>query len=78
MTKNVRTCYLLVYTSILLHFFQEEDMFTITSGLPLKKDGDEKCLSMLNVIEETVSRQLNACKAPSHKKRAIEGWFTHC
>ncbi|KAJ9535555.1 hypothetical protein OSB04_un001307 [Centaurea solstitialis] len=51
---------------------EEEDLFTITSGLPLKKDGDEKCLSMLNVIEETVSRQLNACKSPSHKKRAIE------
>ncbi|XP_024965539.1 N-alpha-acetyltransferase 35, NatC auxiliary subunit isoform X2 [Cynara cardunculus var. scolymus] len=51
---------------------EEEDLFTITSGLPLKKDGDEKCLSLLNVIEETVSRQLHACKAPSHKKRAIE------
>nr|XP_043622884.1 N-alpha-acetyltransferase 35, NatC auxiliary subunit [Erigeron canadensis] len=51
---------------------EEEDLFTITSGLPLKKDGDEKCLSILNVIEETVSRQLNACKSPSHKKRAVE------
>ncbi|XP_071724415.1 uncharacterized protein [Rutidosis leptorrhynchoides] len=51
---------------------EEEDLFTITSGLPLKKDGDDKCLSMLNVLEETVSRQLNACKSPSHKKRAIE------
>ncbi|KAJ0749668.1 hypothetical protein HanLR1_Chr05g0172691 [Helianthus annuus] len=52
---------------------EEEDLFTITSGLPLKKDGDEKCLSMLNVIEETVTRQLNACKSPSHnKKRSIE------
>ncbi|KAI7735743.1 hypothetical protein M8C21_015400, partial [Ambrosia artemisiifolia] len=51
---------------------EEEDLFTITSGLPLKKDGDEKCLSMLNVIEETVTRQLHACKSPSHKKRSIE------
>ncbi|KAM0020919.1 putative alpha-acetyltransferase 35, NatC auxiliary subunit [Helianthus debilis subsp. tardiflorus] len=51
---------------------EEEDLFTITSGLPLKKDGDEKCLSMLNVIEETVTRQLNACKSSSHKKRSIE------
>lgn len=51
---------------------EEEDLFTITSGLPLKKDGDDKCLAMVNVIEETVSRQLNACKSPSHKKRAIE------
>ncbi|GJX16317.1 N-alpha-acetyltransferase 35, NatC auxiliary subunit isoform X1 [Tanacetum coccineum] len=51
---------------------EEEDLFTITSGLPLKRDGDDKCLAMVNVIEETVSRQLNACKSPSHKKRAIE------
>ncbi|KAK1420967.1 hypothetical protein QVD17_22970 [Tagetes erecta] len=51
---------------------EEEDLFLITSGLPLKKDGDEKCLSMVNVVEETVSRQLNACKSPSHKKRSIE------
>ncbi|KAL4571448.1 hypothetical protein LXL04_018208 [Taraxacum kok-saghyz] len=51
---------------------EEEDLFTITSGLPLKRDGDEKCLSMLNVIDETVSRQLHACKSPSHKKRSVE------
>nr|GEU52443.1 hypothetical protein [Tanacetum cinerariifolium] len=51
------------------HTHEEEDLF-ITSGLPLKRDG--KCLAMVNVIEETVSRQLNACKSPSQKKRAIE------
>lgn len=64
---------MLHYSFLLL--FQEEDLFTITSGLPLKRDGDEKCLSMLNVIEETISRQLHACKSPSHKKRSIEGRF---
>ena len=64
-------------TSNLFHVYQEEDLFTITSGLPLKKDGDDKCLAMVNVIEETVSRQLNACKSPSHKKRAIEGEFIY-
>lgn len=58
-----------------LCLYQEEDLFTITSGLPLKKDGDEKCLSMLNVVEEIVTRQLHACKSPSHKKRSIEGVF---
>ena len=42
-------------------------------GLPLKGEGDEKCLSILNSVEETISRQLRACKAPSSKKKALEG-----
>ncbi|PIM99375.1 Glucose-repressible protein [Handroanthus impetiginosus] len=41
-------------------------------GLPLKADGDEKCLSILHAVEETVSRQLKACKAPLSKRRVIE------
>lgn len=45
----------------------------MTYGLPLNGDGDEKCLSMLNAVEETISRQLRACKAPSSKKRVLEG-----
>lgn len=44
-------------------------------GLPLNGDGDEKCLSMLNAVEETVCRQLRACKALSSKRRVIEGLF---
>lgn len=51
---------------------EEEDLFTMTYGLPLNGDGDEKCLSMLNAVEETISRQLRACRAPSLKKRASE------
>ncbi|KAF7148578.1 hypothetical protein RHSIM_Rhsim03G0251800 [Rhododendron simsii] len=51
---------------------EEEDLFTMTYGLPLKGDGDEKCLSMLNAVEETISRQLRACKAPPSKKRVVE------
>lgn len=51
---------------------EEEDLFTMTYGLPLNGDGDGKCLSMLNAVEETISRQLRACKAPSSKKRVLE------
>ncbi|XP_057968901.1 uncharacterized protein LOC131158213 isoform X2 [Malania oleifera] len=51
---------------------EEEDLFTMAHGLPLKLDRDEKCLSMLNAVEETISRQLRACKAPSYKKRVLE------
>ncbi|XWS70744.1 hypothetical protein CRYUN_Cryun03dG0075000 [Craigia yunnanensis] len=50
----------------------EEDHFTMTYGLPLNGDGDEKCLSMLNAVEETISRQLPACKATSSKRRVSE------
>ncbi|CAK9136483.1 unnamed protein product [Ilex paraguariensis] len=51
---------------------EEEDLFTMAYGLPLKGDGDEKNLSMLHAVEETISRQLRACKAPSSKKRLVE------
>ncbi|XP_031261362.1 N-alpha-acetyltransferase 35, NatC auxiliary subunit isoform X3 [Pistacia vera] len=51
---------------------EEEDLFTMSYGLPLNGDGDEKCLSMLNAVEETISRQLRACKAPSSKRRVLE------
>ncbi|XP_061350749.1 uncharacterized protein LOC133295882 isoform X2 [Gastrolobium bilobum] len=51
---------------------EEEDLFTMAYGLPLGGDGDEKCLSMLNAVEETISRQLRACKASSSKRRVSE------
>ncbi|XP_027330807.1 N-alpha-acetyltransferase 35, NatC auxiliary subunit isoform X3 [Abrus precatorius] len=51
---------------------EEEDLFTMAYGLPLSGDGDEKCLSMLNAVEETISRQLRACKASSSKRRVLE------
>lgn len=54
---------------------QEEDLFSMTYGLPLYGDGDEKCLSFLNAVEETICRQLRACKAPSSKKRVLEGSY---
>lgn len=47
---------------------EEEDFFTMAYGLPLKGDGDEKCLSILNSVEDTISRQLRACKAHLKKK----------
>lgn len=51
---------------------EEEDLFTMAYGLPLKGEGDDKCLAMLHAVEETLSRQLRACKAPSSKKKAFE------
>ncbi|KAK8697359.1 hypothetical protein V6N13_113510 [Hibiscus sabdariffa] len=51
---------------------EEEDLFTMMYGLPLNGDGDDKCLSMLNAVEETISRQLRACKAASSKRRLPE------
>lgn len=45
----------------------------MTYGLPLKSEGDDKCLSMLHAVEEIISRQLRACKAPPSKKRVLEG-----
>lgn len=51
---------------------EEEDLFTMAYGLPLDGDGDEKCLSLLNAVEETISRQLRACKAQSSRRRVIE------
>ncbi|KAK7292038.1 hypothetical protein RIF29_07668 [Crotalaria pallida] len=51
---------------------EEEDIFTMTYDLPLGRDGDEKCLSMLNAVEETISRQLRACKVLSSKRRISE------
>ncbi|KAE9444601.1 hypothetical protein C3L33_23501, partial [Rhododendron williamsianum] len=35
-------------------------------------DGDEECLSMLHAVEETISRQLRAYKAPPSKRRVVE------
>ncbi|PPD99010.1 hypothetical protein GOBAR_DD03974 [Gossypium barbadense] len=74
-------CHLCFYNLIcslsvfeLLTYFQmrEEDLFTMTYGLPLNGDGDDKCLSILNAVEETISRQLRACKATSSKRRLPE------
>ena len=45
-------------------------------GLPLTGDGDDKCLSLLNAVEETISRQLRASRAPSSKRRVLEGKFS--
>ncbi|KAF6145444.1 hypothetical protein GIB67_032567 [Kingdonia uniflora] len=51
---------------------EEEDLFTMAYGLPLKGDGDEKCLLMLNAVEENISRQFRACKATLSKKGVSE------
>uniref|UniRef100_A0A2P2LNG2 N-alpha-acetyltransferase 35 NatC auxiliary subunit n=1 Tax=Rhizophora mucronata TaxID=61149 RepID=A0A2P2LNG2_RHIMU len=51
---------------------EEEDLFTMAYGLSLSEDGDGKCLSLLNAVEENISRQLHACKAPSPKRKVTE------
>nr|GME07973.1 N-alpha-acetyltransferase 35, NatC auxiliary subunit isoform X2 [Ipomoea batatas] len=67
------TCSAVVLTVSEARTNEEEDLFTMAHGLPLKVDGDDKCLTMLHAVEEMVSRQLRACKAPSVKKRVLEG-----
>lgn len=42
-------------------------------GLPLGGEKDERFLSTLNAVEETLCRQLRACKSPAAKKTAVEG-----
>lgn len=66
------TCNLVVSVVSDARTNEEEDLFTMTYGLPLKGDGDEKCLSMLHAVEETIARQLRACKAPPSKRRVVE------
>ncbi|KDP30242.1 hypothetical protein JCGZ_17024 [Jatropha curcas] len=51
---------------------EEEDLFTMAYGLPLNASGDDKCLSLLNAVEENICRQLRACKAPSSKRKVLE------
>nr|XP_034918787.1 N-alpha-acetyltransferase 35, NatC auxiliary subunit-like isoform X2 [Populus alba] len=51
---------------------EEEDLFTMAYGLPLNVEGDEKCLSLLNAVEENISRQLRACKALPSKRKPLE------
>ncbi|XP_010495945.1 PREDICTED: N-alpha-acetyltransferase 35, NatC auxiliary subunit-like [Camelina sativa] len=49
---------------------EEEDLFTMTYGLPFSGDEDAKGLLLLNAVEETICRQLRACKAT--KRRMLE------
>ncbi|KAL8129609.1 hypothetical protein V2J09_018764 [Rumex salicifolius] len=51
---------------------EEEDLFTMAYGLPLGGERDDTFLSTLNAVEETLCRQLRACKAPSAKRMSIE------
>ncbi|GAB2210599.1 hypothetical protein Droror1_Dr00015867 [Drosera rotundifolia] len=51
---------------------EEEDLFTMAFGLPLGTDKGDGCLSFLTAVEETLCRQLRACKAPTTKKMVLE------
>ncbi|XP_078437629.1 MAK10 homolog isoform X2 [Wolffia australiana] len=66
------TCNMVVSAVSDARTHEEEDLFALSYGLPLKEQGDEKCLSILNSVEETLSRQLRACRAPSSKKKFSE------
>ncbi|KAH6794326.1 MAK10-like protein [Perilla frutescens var. hirtella] len=66
------TCNALVSAVSVSRTNEEEDLFTMAYGLPLKANGDEKCLSLLHAVEETLCRQLKACKAPLSKRTALE------
>lgn len=66
---------LIVHHSLYLFHWQEEDLFIMAYGLPLNVHGDDKCLSLLNAVEENISRQLRACKAPSSKRKVLEGIY---
>lgn len=50
----------------------------MTYGLPFNGDEDAKGLSLLNAVEETICRQLRACKATPSKRRVLEGTFLLC
>ncbi|KAH9616629.1 hypothetical protein KSS87_020230 [Heliosperma pusillum] len=51
---------------------EEEDLFIMAPGLPLSGEKDERFLSTLNAVEETLCRQLRACKAPAARKMVLE------
>nr|BAD36037.1 natC N(alpha)-terminal acetyltransferase, Mak10 subunit-like [Oryza sativa Japonica Group] len=68
------TCYAVVSVVSTARTHEEEDLFTMSFGLPLRDEGDEKCLSILNSVEETIARQLRACKAQAlSRKKTLEG-----
>ncbi|KAJ4792597.1 hypothetical protein LUZ62_043843 [Rhynchospora pubera] len=52
---------------------EEEDLFVMAYGLPLKDEDNERLHAFLHSVEETISRKLRACKAqPSSKKKQVE------
>ncbi|KAL6911654.1 hypothetical protein ACP4OV_000459 [Aristida adscensionis] len=67
------TCNAVISTVSTARTHEEEDLFIMSFGLPLRDEGDEKCLSILNSVEETISRQLRACKGQAlTKKKTLE------
>ncbi|KAF8689938.1 hypothetical protein HU200_041573 [Digitaria exilis] len=63
------TCNAIISVVSTARTHEEEDLFTMSFGLPLRDEGDDKCLSILNSVEETISRQLRACKAQAFSKK---------
>ncbi|KAL5211511.1 hypothetical protein ABZP36_022358 [Zizania latifolia] len=68
------TCYAVISVVSTARTHEEEDLFTMSFGLPLKDEGDKRCLPILNSVEETISRQSRMCKAQAlSKKKTLEG-----
>lgn len=68
------TCNLIRSFVSLSRTHEEEDFFTMAFGLPLKGDGDDKCLSILNAVDETVARQMRACKNSVTRKKMADDY----
>eukprot|EP00249_Psilotum_nudum_P007405 c20534_g1_i1 orf=134-1501(+) len=66
------TCSLIRAVVFAVHTNEEEDLFTFAFGLPIDGEGDIKCLSGLNLVEEVVARQLRGCKGVIAKKKVAE------
>ncbi|KAG6424189.1 hypothetical protein SASPL_114602 [Salvia splendens] len=54
---------------------KEEDIFTMAYGLPLKVNGDEKCLSIIHAVGATLCRQLKAYVEPLQTHLDLEEGF---
>lgn len=50
---------------------QEDDSITMAYGLPLEGEGDSRCISLLNTVEEAVARQLRGSKGSSASRRKV-------
>ncbi|KAH7427804.1 hypothetical protein KP509_10G060700 [Ceratopteris richardii] len=71
--RTVRALCSLTRTAVSsVHSNEEEDLFIAAFGLPLEVEGDGKCLSKLNAVEEGVNRQLKGAKGLAIKRKPAE------
>lgn len=56
---------------------QEDDSITTAYGLPLEGEEDSRCISLLNIVEEGVARQLRGCKGSfAARRKVFEGMLS--